>query len=115
GPAYAPADDALREQEAGGDGVHEGADALAGVLDDDGPREDAEQDPAPDPETSLPDGDDAPPVLVIDLAPARRHVIGARPHDPEGDAPDGDAEDQVPVAALPCPADAGDDDAGRDR
>ena len=49
------------------------------------------------------------------LAPARDVVVEARADDPGTDAPDRDAEDEIPVAAAPHPAVAGQRQAGRDR
>jgi hypothetical protein len=65
------------------------------------------EDPAPDPEAALPDLEDALPLRVGHLAPAREHVVEPRADDAARDSPHGDAEDEIPVAAPPRPADAG--------
>src|SRR5262245_35643483 len=111
-----PAADALCEQQAGRDCVHEQADAVPGASDDPRAREDAEENPAPHAEAALPDGERRPPgVDRLHLAPARDVVVDPRADDPERDSPDGDAEDEIPVAAPLHPAVAGKGDAGRDR
>ena len=56
-----------------------------------------------------------PPPVVGHLVPARDVVVEARADDPERDTPDGDAQDEVPVAAEPRPANPGQPDARRDR
>src|SRR5205814_8957498 len=55
-PPVAPAADALREEQAGRNGVHEALDAVPGAAHDDGACERAEEDPAPHAEAALPDG-----------------------------------------------------------
>src|SRR5262245_36371797 len=112
----APAADPLCEQQAGRDGVHEQPDAVAGPVDDPRPRENAEQDPAPDAEPALPDRERRPPgVDRLHLAPAGDVVVQPRADDPERHAPDRNAEDEIPVAAPLHPAVTGQRDAGRDR
>src|ERR687884_152521 len=61
---------------------------------------------APHAEPALPDGE-RPPPRAGHLVPAREVVVRARADDAERDAPDGDAEDEVPVAPQPPPANAG--------
>src|SRR5439155_26605623 len=63
----APAADALREEEPRRDSIHEVAHARARAAHDDRAGDTAEQDPAPDPETALPDGEDALPLRARDL------------------------------------------------
>src|SRR6185437_16004546 len=87
--------------------------ALAGAVDDHGAGDAAEQDAAPDAEAALPDGE-RPPPMVGYLVPAGDVVVDARADDPERDAPHGDPQDEVPVAAEPRPADAGEPDTRRD-
>ena len=98
----------------GRDAVGELGDVCARALGDDHADDHPEPDPAPHAEPALPDGE-RPPPLVRELVPARDHVVQARPHDAGRDAPDGAAEDEVPVAAPPRPADARDDDRCGDR
>ena len=110
----APAADPLGDQEPGRDRVGEEANALARAADDERAGEAAEEDAAPDAEPALPDGERPPPV-VGNLVPARDVVVEARADDPERDTPDRDAEDEIPVAAEPRPANPGQPDARRDR
>src|SRR4030095_1982434 len=92
---------------------HHVAHARALAAHDDRADETAERDPAPDAEASLPDGEDALPLRARDLVPARDVVVDARADDSGRDAPDRDLEHEVPVAAAPGPAVAGQQDAGR--
>ena len=113
-PPVADPADPLREQQARRDGVHEPEDAVARALHDDRAGEAAEEDPAPDAEAALPDRERRPPLVDrLHLVPRRDVVVEARADDPEADAPDGDAEDEIPVAAAAHPADAGEPDARR--
>ena len=111
-PPVADPADALREQQPRRGRVHEAEDAVAGVPHDHRAGEAAEEDPAPDAEPALPDGERRPPgVDRLNLVPGRDVVVQPRADDPEADAPDRDAEDEIPVAAAAYPADAGQPDA----
>src|SRR5919109_2962882 len=118
-PPVPEAADPVRDEQPRRRGVHQRPGVLAGPLRDVGADDRPEEDPAPDAETAFPDLEDALPLRVGHLRPARDHVVGAGADDPGGDAPDGDAEEEVPVAALrpgPLrPAQARDDDADGDR
>src|SRR5690348_5437078 len=116
-PVVAPAPDALCEQEAGRDRVHEQADAVPGAAHDPRAGRDAEGDRAPDAEPARPHRERPVPVRVDGgvLVPARDQVVDARADDPEDHAPDGDAVDEIPVAAPAHPALPGEPDGGRDR
>src|SRR5262249_34003520 len=112
----APTPDPLREQQARRDRVHEQADAVPRAVNDPSASEDAEEDPAPDAEAALPDGERRPPrVDRLDLAPAGDVVVEPGADDAERDAPDCDTEDEVPVAAPLHPPVAGQRDARGDR
>ena len=111
----APAPDSLREEEAGRDRVGEVPHARARAPDDDPAGDAPEQDPAPDAEPALPDGEDPLPLRVRDLVPARDVVVRASADDPERDAPDRDPQHEIPIAAAPHPAHAGQPDTARDR
>src|SRR5580765_3438507 len=111
-PPVADAPDALREEEARRNGVHEAEDAVARSLDDDRAGDTAEEDPAPNAEAALPHRERSPPrVERLHLRPGGDVVVEPRADDPEADAPDGDAEDEVPVAAALHPAYAREPDA----
>src|SRR5438105_14556052 len=112
-PVVADPADSLREQEAGRDRVHHQPPAVPRAADDHGAGRHPERDPAPDAEPALPDRERAPPVVRY-LVPARDVVVEPRADDPEPDAPDGDAEDQIPIPAPADPARAGQPDAGHD-
>ncbi len=114
-PPVAEAADRLRQQERGRDDVHRAQHAPAGALDHPGAREHAEEDPAPDPEATLPDLEDALPLRVGDVVPGGDDVVEPRADDPGRDAPHGDPEDQVGVALAPAPAPARQEDGGDDR
>jgi hypothetical protein len=106
---------ALREQQAGRRRVHHLGHALAGPLDDDRADDTAQEDAAPDSKAAFPDLEDALPLRVGHLVPARQVVIEPGADDPERDAPHGDAEDEIPVTAAIDPADPGEGHAARDR
>ena len=106
-PPVAEAADPLRDEKRGRDAVGELRDGDARAPRDDRPDDTAEPDPAPDAEAALPDRE-RPPPLVRQLVPARDDVVEPRADDSGGDAPHRDAEDEIPVAAAPRPADSGD-------
>ena len=112
-PPVAPAADRLGEQEPGREAVGEQRDALARSPDDDAAGDDAEEDAAPDAEAALPDRE-GPPPLVRQLVVARDDVVEPRADDARRDAPDGGAQHEVPVAAAPRPAHAGEADRSDD-
>jgi hypothetical protein len=118
-PPVAEASDPVGEQQARRGRVHQREGALAGPPGDDGADKRAQEDPAPDAETAPPDHEDALPLRIGHLRPAREHVVGTGADDSGGNAPDGDPQEQVPVASLGPgtlrPAQPGDDDADRDR
>src|SRR4051794_5694871 len=83
-PVVAPAADPLREKKARRNGVHHQPHAVPRVPHDERADDNAYGDRAPDPETSVPDGREAVPVLVDRriLVPTRDVVVRARADDP---------------------------------
>src|SRR5215213_3306288 len=114
-PPVPEAADPLREEEAGRGGVQKREHRHPGATQDDRAGDAAEEDASPDAEPALPDGKDAAPLRIGNLAPRRQVVVEPRTDDAGGDAPDGNAEDEVPVAALASPAQPGEADARDDR
>src|SRR5205814_4815481 len=87
--------------------VHEAVDGATGTPDHDGADQHPSCDTAPNSEASSPDLEGALPLRIGHLVPARDHVVEARAHHSAGNAPHGVAEDEIPVAAAPHPADSG--------
>src|SRR5207302_1923191 len=113
-PVADPADP-LGEQDPGRGGIRELAGAAAGALDDDRAGNRPEENSAPDAETALPDLENALPLRIGHLVPARDVVVEACADDPGRNAPDCNAQHDVPVTAPPHVPNPGQADGRRDR
>jgi hypothetical protein len=74
---------------------------------------DAARDPAPDPEAALPDREDAPEVVRLDLTGGRDHEVDPPADQPGREAPGGSLVCEVRIPARLPPSPPGDEDRRR--